>query len=318
MTLVKKLYWTRYRPKNMDAMILLPRIKSEIIDEDNKLVLNGNYLFAGTSGVGKSSLAKIIIPKDALYVNASYNSSVEDLKDVVIDYCKTSDIFSSASIDGYKIVFLDEFDGVSQKYQEALRAFIEEYEDRIRFIATCNNLSKISPAMLSRFNVIKFDPETSDEVQFLKDEYFERCDLIRTKNDLNISDEQIKSLININFPDLRSIFNALQRTEARGSYSKDVNSNVNIDLFNILFDSINTEKTYTWVIENFGDNVENLLKLCARPLTEYIFQHNTTHIAKIPRIMKLVAHYTSNLNTCVDPVILALSCIFEIQEIIQK
>lgn len=316
--LVKKLYWARYRPKNIESMILLPRIHNELYDENNKLVLSGNYLFTGSSGIGKSTLAKIIAPSGALVVNASYNSSVEDLKEIISDYCKTSDIFNDESLNGIKLVYLDEFDGVSQKYQEALRGFIEDNENRVRFIATCNNLNKISPAMLSRFNVIKFDPENEMESKYLKQEYFERCSLIREKNDLKISDEQIKSLININFPDLRSVFNTLQRVEKTGAYSKEINSSINVDFYNIIFSKIDTEKTYAWVMENFGDNVENLLKLCGRPLSEYIMNDKNTYINKIPKIMKLVSVYASQMQTCIDPLVLALACIFEIQEIINN
>lgn len=314
--IVKKLYWNKYRPKNIDGMILLPRIQDELLDNDGNIVLSGNYLFTGTSGIGKTTLAKIIVPEGALIVNASYNSSVEDLKDVVIDYCRTSDIFGDSTIDGYKIVFLDEFDGVSQKYQEALRAFIEEYSDRIRFIATCNNLTKISSAMQSRFNVIKFDPINNEEVQYLKDGYLERCELIVEKNELNVSTEQLKSIINLTFPDLRNTFKILQKIEKTGKYSTELNSGLNLDLFEIIFGQINPEKTYNWVIENYGDNVEGLLKMCARPLSEYIFLQENKHVSKVPKIMKIVATYTSNLSACVDPVIQALSCIYEIQEII--
>jgi len=316
--IVKKLYWARYRPKNVEGMILLPRIHKELFDEDNNLVLSGNYLFAGTSGIGKTTLAKIITPAGALIVNASYNSSVEDLKEVVNEYCATGDIFGDSSIDGIKVVYLDEFDGTSQKYQEALRGFIEENENRVRFIATCNNLNKISSAMLSRFNVIKFDPENEKEANYLRQEYFERCTLIKEKNNLNISDEQIKSLININFPDLRSVFNTLQRVEKTGGYSKEINSSINVDFYNIIFSKIDTEKSYAWVIENFGDNVESIIKLCGRPLSEYIISDKNTYINRIPKIMKITANYSSLLSNCVDPVVLALSCIFEIQEVINN
>jgi len=316
--IVKKLYWSRYRPINIDAMILLPRIKNELYDENDNLVLSGNYLFSGTSGIGKTTLAKIITPAGALVVNASYNSSVEDLKDVINEYCSTGDIFDDSSIGGVKVVYLDEFDGTSQKYQEALRGFIEENENRVRFIATCNNLNKISPAMLSRFNVIKFDPENEREANYLKAEYLERCEYIKGKNNLNISEDQMKSLININFPDLRSVLNTLQRVEKTGGYSKEINTSINVDFYNIIFSKIDTEKTYAWVMENFGDNVESLIKLCGRPLSEYIMNDKNSYINRIPKIMKIAANYSTQLSNCIDPLVLALSCIYEIQEIINN
>lgn len=318
MIVLKKLYRNKYCPKNIEGTILLPRLQRELLDSNGELVLANHYLFAGSSGIGKTTLAKVIVPPGALVVNASYNSSVDDLKEQVIDYCRTSDIFEDSTINGFKIVFLDEFDGVSQKYQEALRAFMEEYDDRVRFIATCNNLSKISPAMQSRFTVFKFDPETEEETKYLKEEYFERALIIKERNKINIDDAQIKSLININFPDLRSVFNTLQRAEVSGGYNKTMNSSINVDLYNIVFEKTDPEKTYAWVMNSFGDNVENLLKLCGRPLSEYIFENKKDYINKIPQTMKIVANYTSNLSTCVDPVILALSCIYEIQEVINN
>lgn len=318
MIILNKTYPQKYRPINIDGMILLPRIKDEILDDNNNIVVNNNYLLSGTPGIGKTSLSKIIAPAGALVVNASYNSSVDDLKDTVMDYCRTSDIFSDSSVDGYKIVFLDEFDGVSQKYQEVLRAFIEEYEDRIRFIATCNNLSKISPALQSRFTVIKFDPENEEESKYLKDEYFERAQLIVDKNKINIDENQIRSIINTNFPDLRSVLKTLQRVSKIGSYKQELNKSVNVDLFDIIFNDTTPEQTYAWVITNFGDNVENLLKLCARPLVEHIFDVQKNYVSCVPQIMKITATYTSNLSTCVDPLILALSCIYEIKEIIHN
>lgn len=315
-TIVKKLYWARYRPKTIEAMILLPRIRKELLDKDENVILSGNFLFTGTPGNGKSSLANVIAGENCLRVNASFNSSVEDLKDRVADFCRTGDIFSD---NGTKIVWLEEFDGVSAKYQEALRAFMEEHEN-VRFIATCNNLSKISPAMLSRFTVLKFDPENDVEASFLKEEYFERCMFIVDKNNLEINEDQVKSLININFPDLRSVLKALQRVEKVGGYNQGVNTSLNVDFYNIIFSGIDTEKTYNWVIESFGDSIDNLLKLCGRPLCQYIFNEKTEYIGAVTKLTDLYKEYSALFasGNIIDPVVLAVSYIYKIQETIQN
>lgn len=311
---VKKLYWAKYRPKNIEAMILLPRIKNELLNDNNEILLDNNYLFTGSPGLGKTSLAKIIAPSGALHVNASYNSSIDDLREEVIEYCKTGDVFGHSSIDGYKIVFLDEFDGVSQKYQEALRGFIEDFENRVRFIATCNNIGKISDAMLSRFTVIDFNPQNTEEEKYLRAEYIERAKLVIEKNNINITDQQLESIIDINFPDLRSVMNALQRISKNGVFKEELNQSINVDLYNILFGVIDTEKTYNWVISTFGDNVEYLLRLCGRPLSEYIINNKKEYINKLPKLLKITSNSMEKLSLVSDPLVLALSTIYEIQE----
>lgn len=315
--LVKKLYWQKYRPKNIDAMILLPRIQKQLLNSEGQVVLSNNLLLTGSPGTGKTSLSKIIVPKGALTVNASYNSSVEDLKDTVIEYCKTGDIFGDNTLDGFKIVFLDEFDGVSAKYQEALRGFIEEFSDRVRFIATCNNLTKITPAMQSRFLVINFDPSNTEETEILKDAYIERAQLVADKNKLNVSLEQITSIVNLTFPDLRSVMNTLQDVEKTGGFTMSSVSGLNADLYNIVFGDIRPEKTYDWVMEHYGDKVENLIKICGRPLAQYIFEHRKDISVKVPRIMRIVNTHANQLSTCIDPLVLALSMIYEIQETVK-
>ena len=316
--LTKKLYWEKFRPKSLEAMILLPRIQSQIFNAKGELELNGSYIFAGPTGTGKTSLTRLIVPEGALHVNASYNNSIDDLRDEVTDYCRTADIFNNSSVDGFKYVFLDEFDRVSAAYQDALRGFIEEYSDRVRFFATVNNISKISAPMLSRFTVIDFEPRNTEEVEFLKTHYVERAELVRDAKKLNVNDDQLRSIVNLTFPDLRSVMNILQNIEISGGYSKAANSGINVDLYNIVFSEIKPEKTYAWVMENFGDKIENLLKLCGRPLSEYIFEYKPEYVNKVPRIVKSVSNHSNNLLSCIDPVVLALSCIYEIQEIVNS
>lgn len=314
--LEKKIFRSKYRPNKVEKMALLPRIYNELFNEDGTIKINNSYIFAGSPGIGKTTLAKIIVPEGALHINASINSSVEDLKTEVMEFCKTGSMFGSDTVNGYKVVFFDEFDGVSQKYQEGLRAFMEDYEDRVIFIASCNAINKILPAMRSRFTVINFDPQNEQEVKFLEKEYYERCVAIRDIEELNIDDESIKSLININFPDLRSVYNTLQRVKNTGEYLTKHNTGINVDFYNLIFNKVSTENIYDYVMGTYGDNVEQLLNLCGRPLCRYILRESKENIKHIPSLTALVTNYSSQLSLVSDPLVLAVACIYEIKTIL--
>lgn len=320
--IVNKFFWQKYRPKNMDGMILLPRIKEQLFDKDDNLVINNNLILTGGPGLGKSSLSEIIIPKSALRINASYNSSVEDLKETVIDYCRQvggnifDDDFDPTETQ-FKFVYLNEADGLSQKYQEALRAFIEEYANRVRFVLTCNNINKLSVELRSRFTTISFDPINEEERDFLMNEYTERCNLVCEKNQIELSEKELKDVIQLNFPDLRSVLNTLQEMVGKTKKERSISS-TNVDFFNLIFDKMEPNKTYEWVISNYGDKVEPLLKLCGRYLGEYIINYKPEKIACLPKIMPIVTDYCHKLPTTIDPLVLAVACVYDIQSIVQK
>ena len=54
--LTKALFWEKYRPNKIEDMILPDRIRNIV-----KNGVNGNYLFHGASGMGKTTLARILM-----------------------------------------------------------------------------------------------------------------------------------------------------------------------------------------------------------------------------------------------------------------
>ena len=141
MSVNKLLLWEKYRPKNMEDVILLPRIREQFKDG-----VTQHYIFHGHYGTGKTSLARILIGKYSketafLELNCSFDTSIDVLRTQIDDFCKFSSIMDVNS--DIKYVFLDEFERVSANFQDAFKAFIEKYNKNVRFIITTNHINKI-------------------------------------------------------------------------------------------------------------------------------------------------------------------------------
>ena len=89
------LWVEKYRPKTFSDIVL---------SADNKKILGDilsaneipNFLFIGAPGIGKTSLAKIIV-KDSLqcqylYINASDENGIETIRSKVTNFSKTRSI----------------------------------------------------------------------------------------------------------------------------------------------------------------------------------------------------------------------------------
>ena len=223
------------------------------------------------------------------------------------------DIFDNSTIGGYKIVYLSECHNMSKALQIALNDFMEYYSKHVRFIAVCNDFTKISDALKSSFTCINFNSQNSKEEEYLKEEYFTLITEVRNQRKLSLTDGQLKTILNRNFPDLRQTITQLQRIE----HNVD-NSSKSSTLYDIILKETDVEKTYGYVIDNYGDNIDNLLKQCGRPLVNYIIELKREYISIVPKLIELMKVNNNMLLNCIDPIVLGVSTIFEIQELIKN
>lgn len=112
-----------------------------------------NLLFIGKNGVGKTAIAHamagelgIVTPNNFLEINASEERGIDTIREKVINFAKTK----GTSPVGFKILLLDEADGITKAAQQSLRKVMEDYSRTVRFILTSNDLSKVSEAIQSR------------------------------------------------------------------------------------------------------------------------------------------------------------------------
>jgi len=162
-----------------------------------------HLLFSGAAGIGKTTLAKILINAlnideyDVLEINASRTNSVDDIRDSVVNFVSTMPFGQ------FKIVLLDEADYLSPNAQAALRGVMEEYSQTARFIMTCNYPHKIIPALHSRCQ--GFHIEKVDHTEFTA-----RAATVLVTEGVEFDIDTLDSYVKATYPDLRKCLNLLQ------------------------------------------------------------------------------------------------------------
>lgn len=316
----KLLLWEKWRPKTLDDVILLPRIRKQFENG-----VNANYIFHGHYGTGKTTLARILVgkySKDKAYLelNSSLFTSIDTLRSEIETFCKTSPMMDTDS--DIKYVFLDEFERVSPQYQDAFKAFIEKYHKNVRFILTTNHLNKISPGIKSRFTEINFDCLDQEEEKFLKKEIFKRIvNTILPSESFEIPKENLISIVNKKFPDFRGMLQSVQiyiNTGGLTQESSNVSNKVKTDLFNLLYDkSANYEKIYHFLMGSFGaDKIDVMINLLGRPFTDWLITEKKEDIDKLFEMNYIISDYTSKLETNTDPIILGMTVIGKFRDIL--
>jgi replication factor C small subunit len=199
------LWIEKYRSETLEQYIGNDAIKTRIAD----CIANNDiphFIFAGSAGTGKTTLAKLIVKNiqcDYLYINASDENGIDTIRDKVKGFAST------ASFQPIKIVILDEADFLTQPAQAALRNLIEEYSAYTRFILTCNYVERLIEPLQSRCELHMLKPPTKGAVA--KHLCLNVLDIENVTYDM----KDVAQIINMFYPDVRSILKTLQQ------FSKD-------------------------------------------------------------------------------------------------
>lgn len=207
--LENELWVEKYRPHCVADTILPQRIKAFLQEcADNKTLKN--YTAIGDAGSGKTSSAKALLEEldaDYLIINASETGNIETIRTTVREYATKMTLNPL----GFKVIILDEADGLTPTAQNALRGVIEEFQETCRFILTANYSNKITDAIKSRCPVIEFKFGDKTERKEMMTMFFNRVEQILKENKVEYDRKELLLFINANFPDFRKMLHLISR-----------------------------------------------------------------------------------------------------------
>jgi DNA polymerase III delta prime subunit len=302
----------KYRPKTLDDFV---------ISEENKIVINSftekneipNLLFTGTPGIGKTSLAKIIVNDilkcQYLYINASDENGIDTIRTKVTNFAQTK------SIDGkIKVIILDETDGLSLDGQRALRNTMEEHSKITRFILTANYKHRIIIALQSRCQSLDLVPPLTFVAK--------RCLYILKNENISISEQdkiKVAHIVKTFYPDLRKCINELHKASSSGKLS--IVENKTNDVLKLILTNIQSKNILSLrksLIENeqkFNSDYVNLLRGLFNFIDEKFYNETELNLELKKKYLLIIAEHLYRSAFVVDQEINCYSCFIQLSDI---
>jgi replication factor C small subunit len=207
---MKELWVEKFRPKTIEDYVFKDEAQKRQVKSWIKEGSIPHLLFSGSAGIGKTTLAKILLNElnienfDVLEINASRENSVDVIRDKITNFVQM------IPFGPFKVVLLDEADYLTLNAQAILRGLMETYSSTSRFILTCNYPNKVIPALHSRCQ--GFHVEKTDQTEFTA-----RVATILVTEGVDFELDVLDTYVKLTYPDLRKCINAVQQnvTEAK-------------------------------------------------------------------------------------------------------
>ena len=305
------LWVEKYRPTTLDTYIGNEHLKSKV----SVYLESGDLphlLLYGKAGTGKTTLAKLLVNNiecDYMYINASDENSVDTVRNKVRGFASTM------GFKDYKIIILDECDYITPNAQAALRNLMETFSKHTRFILTCNYVERIIDPIQSRCQPFQIVPPSRKEVAI-------HLNNILKEESVTFEMDDVATLVNGGYPDIRRVINFAQRQVVDGKLSIDQDNLVAVDLNVNVFSSqiVNVLKTqskkdaFVTIRKMLADNQISDFADLFRLLYDEVDDYGKGHIAEC---ILTIAKYQLSDAQVVDKEINAMAMLIELLGVIK-
>jgi DNA polymerase III delta prime subunit len=307
------LWIEKYRVRDINNLVLDESVKAEIkhyLESPKELP---NLILIGSAGTGKTTLSRIIVDhviKDSsnmLIINGSDQRGIETVRKVITEFVSIPPFG-----DPIKITFIDEADYFTSDAFAAMRHLMEKYSEQNRFILTGNEDNFPEP-IKSRSVLIKFKSVSIEYVRsFLKS--------ILVNEKIEHFDQDIDSVIDVYYPDIRSMVSVMQRNSYTGKLDSSNLLNDKTKELDLIDSTLNYIEALR-IGSRYYEITNKINDICMKSLVDYREVYKQLFYKVNPKyipVKVLIYKYTNTLTYALVPGMNYISFIDELKTVIYE